>query len=195
MSIPVNDLEKGSIFRDQGHLYLVLGYEHKNIARGKADIKVKVRDLETGTHQEVGFKSGQSVEEIPCHRENMDFVYFDERREQLVLSQPETQERFKLPADIIPEEKRQYLSEGSSLQVLIREDTGKIIDAEIPITVELKVKMTPPSDKGDTVSGGKKRATLNTGAVVQVPMFIEIGDTIKVNTEREEYMERVSDEG
>ena len=171
----------------------MLEYKLKNIARGKADIKIKVLNLENGATVEVGFKSGQKVEEVANHYEDIGFVYFDKRKDQIVLADLETKKRIVVSADMITEEKRHYLSEGLKLRALILEDGGeKIAALEIPITVELEVVQAPPSDKGDTASGGGKPVTLSTGAVLHVPLFIKNGDVIKINTERGEYMERVS---
>lgn len=190
MSIPVNDLHKDTVFKYQGRIYKVLEYKHKSIARGKADIKIKALNLGNRAIVEVSFKSGQTVEEVACHVQNMDYVYFDERKQQLVLSDPQTKKRVFVPASLLSEEKRKFLTEGAVVRTLVL-DEDNIVSVEIPIVVEMEVKETPPSEKGDTAAGGSKPAVLSTGAVVRVPMFIRVGDVIKVNTERGEYMERV----
>ncbi|MBU0708144.1 elongation factor P [Patescibacteria group bacterium] len=191
MSIPVNDLHKDVLFKHNGGVCQVLEYKHKSIARGKADIKIKAKNLENGATIEIGFKSGQTVENVDSHRQNMEFVYLDERKQQLVLVDPQIKKRIFVPTRFISSEKKRFLAEGAGVQVLILDGEGKIIAVDIPITVELEVQETPPSEKGDTAIGGTKPATLTTGTVVQVPMFIKKGDVIKVNTERGEYMERV----
>lgn len=193
MAIPVNELHKDVIFEHRGEIFSVLKYEHKSIARGKAEIKIKAKNLSNGANIELGFKSGQVVDEVDCRRQNMEFVYIDERKKQLVLSDMQTKKRYPVPMTLVSENKVKYLTQGQIVQALILADNHKVMSVDIPITVELRVEEAPPAEKGDTASGGSKPATLTTGAVIDVPLFIKRGNIIKVNTERDEYMGRVSD--
>lgn len=196
MEVPVTQLRKGVLFKSKGEVFAVLKYEHIKMARGRATIKVKARSIRTGAIRKLSFSSGLTVEEVSGHKKNFEFVFLNERNKQLVLAEPETHQRIQVPLSVVDESKVQFLKEGGKVTGLVldedsRPDGSRIVELEVPVTVTLRVEMTGPSEKGDTVTGGTKPATLETGAIVSVPMFIKNGDTIKVNTVTKEYVERV----
>lgn len=189
--IPITNLRAGAIFENEDKLYRVLRYEHQKIGRGKATIKISCRDIKSGQTREFNFSSGSKVEEVEVFKKTMEFVYFDERQGKVILSDPENKKRVQVDIDAIGEENLRYLKQGQDVLALTLADSDVIVGVEIPITVELKVTETTASEKGDTAGSARKPATLQTGAVIQVPMFVKVGDIIKVNTERGEYIERV----
>lgn len=189
MSISVNELRQGVVFLQDGKYYEVESFGRHKMARGKGVVKVGAYDLETGNLRELTFKSGESVKEVEAQKYNLEFVYYDERKNQIILHQPETGQRLKPEAGIINPDKIKYLSEGA--KVVVTEVQGKIVDIQIPPTVELKVTMAPPGDKGDTAGSATKEVTLETGLKIKTPLFIKKGDLIKVNTESGEYRGRV----
>lgn len=189
--LSVNDLHKGILFEFEDEIYQVLEYQHIKLARGKATIKVKVRNLKTGASRELSFSSGNTVEEVGIVKKNFKFVYLDQRRHKVILAGLDSGKRVEVGQEVVGEKNLGYLREGELVQAISLEDSGEIINLEIPITVELKVTQTGPSEKGDSAGAVTKPATLETGLVIQVPMFIKNGDVIKVNTQRREYVERV----
>lgn len=188
-SIPVTNLRAGTLFAQDSQIYQVVNYEHIKKARGKAVIKVKARNLKRQGIKELSFKSGQFVEEVEGNRKNFEFVYFDKRRVQIVLVEPETKKRVSATSLAIDSARLKFLKPGQKITALVIEE--EIVSFELPIAVELKVVETTASEKGDSAGSVTKPATLESGAVVQVPMFVKVGDIVKANTESGEYMERV----
>jgi len=189
--IPITNLRAGAIFENEDRLYKVLKYEHQKIGRGKATIKIKCKDLKTGNVREFGFNSGGKVNEVEVLKKEMEFVYADARRGKVILSDPKIKKRIEIDLDLIGSYVLSFLKEGQEVLVRTLADEDEIVGVEIPITVELKITETTASEKGDTVSAGHKPATLETAVVIQVPMFVKVGDVVKVNTETGEYIERV----
>ena len=190
--IPITNLRAGAIFVNEDKLYRVLRYEHQKIGRGKATIKIFCRDIKNGQTREFNFSSGSKVEEVEVFKKTMEFVYFDERQGKVVLSDSESKKRVQVDIDVIGGENLKYLKEGQEVLALTLVEADEIVGVEIPITVELKVTETTTAEKGDTAGSARKPATLETGAIVHVPMFVKVGDIVKVNTERGEYIERIS---
>lgn len=192
MSLAVQDLRSGVLFKQDGNIYTVLEYHHHKMGRAKAVIRVKVRDVETGGVRELTFNNNDSVNELDAKRTSIDYVFTNDRKEEVVFSDPETKKRMILTFDKVGEDIRKYLAPNCSVQALFNNETGDILTIELPMTVDMKVVQTGPSDKGDTQGSARKPATLESGVVVQVPMFIKIDDVVKVNTQTGEYKERVS---
>lgn len=191
MAIAAQDLRAGIIFKENGKLYTVVSYHHHKMGRGKATIRVKVRDVETGNVRELTFNNNSSVEEVDVERKNIEFVFSNPRKNEVVFSDPATKQRIVLQTDAIDGSQLQYLKEGTSVQAMLNEN-GEMISIQLPMTVDLEITETGPSDKGDTQGSARKPATLETGLVVQVPMFLKIGDRVRVNTQTGDYKERLS---
>jgi elongation factor P len=184
--IEVNALRKGTTFTHENELYKVLDYTHNKTARGGATIRVKVRNLRSGATYEKTFTGGERVEDIRLDHNEVQYLYNDgdlyyfmdtETYEQPALNKESLE-------DIIP-----YLTEN--MVVKISSYNGEPIDIEIPITVELEVIETEPGFAGDTAQGATKSATVSTGLQVQVPLFVNIGDVIRIDTRTGEYITRV----
>lgn len=191
MALSAQELRAGTIFKENGKLFTVLSYHHHKMGRGKATIRVKVRDVETGNVREITYNNNSTVDNVELKRSNVTFIYSNPRKDEIVFSDSQTNKRIILNSKTIDQTQIQYLKEGVEVQALFGED-GNVINIQLPMTVELEVAETGPSDKGDTQGSARKPATLSTGLIVQVPMFIKIGDTVRINTETGEYKERVT---
>lgn len=189
--IPVTNLRAGTIFSESGNFYRVLKYEHQKIGRGKAIIRVRCRDLKNRNIREISFASGSKVEEMEAYKRPMEFVYADPRQGKVVLSDSKTRERKELDWETVGEAGLKFLASGQEVLALTLEDSNEVIGVDVPLTVVLRVTETTASEKGDTAGSARKPAKLQSGAVIQVPMFIKIGDLVKVNTESGEYIERL----
>ncbi len=193
--ISVNDLRQGVVFREHGKLYEVLEFSRHKKARGRGIVNVRVRDLETGNVRELTFKSSNSVEELIARKHNLRFVYYD-KREDLVVVQGDVQaglgaksHRQKIASSIVGQDSLKYLSEGTEL--VVTEVDDRIVTMELPPTVNLSVTSAPPADKGDTATGGSKPVEVETGAKINVPLFIRAGDVVRVNTRNGQYVGRL----
>ena len=180
------ELRKGIIIELDGTLYQVVDYQHVKMKR-TALARVKLRDLTAGHTIERSFQSNDKLVRARLDTRPMQYLYNDgdiyhfmdtESFEQIEIDR-------KRLGDVL-----NYLKESSTVEVSSYKD--EIVDIELPVAVELKVIATEPGFKGDTATGGNKPATLETGFTVQVPLFINEGDIIKVDTRTGEYLERSS---
>lgn len=183
----VTDLRNGSVFYYQNELYQALSYEHIKMGRGGAVIKIKARNLKTGSSRELSFNNGASVDDVELYRENAEFIYADNKD---AYFKTKSNPRFSVPLEVL-QGKRPYLSSGRTIPLVRIEDTDEVIDIDLPAAVELKVKEAPPNEKGNSTGSVTKPVTVETGLVVQAPMFIDVGDMIRVNTSNGSYIERV----
>lgn len=184
--IDVNELRKGVTFELDGNLYKVVDYSHNKTGRGNANIKVKARNLLTGANVERTFSSGQSVQDVRLDFQNVSFVYKD--GDSYVFMDNETFEQPSLSKETLGES-AQFLKEG--MEVKITFYNGRAIDVELPTSVDLKVVEAEMAIRGDTATGVTKKVTTETGVIVQCPNFVNIGDTIRVDTRTGEYVTRV----
>lgn len=173
------------MFEMDGQLLSIVTVEHIKLARAGAVIKAKLRNVLTGSIFEQSFRSGDKFKAVRIDRSECSYLYSDGAHYYFMDSQTYDQVAIdeELVEPILP-----LLKEGSAAYLLRYED--KIIGVELPINVELKVVDTDPGFKGDTVSGSTKPAKLETGATLQVPLFIQPGDMIRVDTRTQTYMER-----
>jgi len=175
--IDVNQLRKGVTFELDGNIYRVLDYQHNKTGRGNASIKTKIRDLRSGATGMKTFTSGDRVQDIRLDHATVQYMYND--GDLYYFMDTETYEQPALSKEILGEAVN-YLTEGMSLELETFE--GQPIDIEVPLTVDLKIVSCEAGVKGDTATGATKSATLSTGLVVQVPLFVEQGDVIRVDT-------------
>jgi len=180
------ELRKGIIIDLEGKLYQIIDYQHIKMKR-TALARVKLRDIRGGHTLEQTFQSDAKFTRVRLEFRSMQYLYKDgdlyyfmdeENFEQIPIGTGQL-------GDVI-----NYLKEGMSLQVSSYKD--ELVDVELPITVELEVADTGPGFKGDTATGGTKPATLETGITIQVPLFVNAGDIIKVDTRSGSYLERLS---
>ena len=183
----VTELRNGSVFNYQNELYQTLSYEHIKMGRGGAVIKIKARNLKTGSSRELSFNNGASVDDVELYRENVEFIYADNKA---AFFKSKNNPRLSVPLEVLGN-KKQFLKAGQVLPLVLIDDTDEPIDIDLPMTVELKVAQAPPNEKGNSTGSVTKPVTLETGLVVQAPMFIGVDDIIKVNTANNNYIERV----
>ncbi len=185
--ISSNDLRVGTAIEVDGNLYVVTTFQHTKPGKGGALIKTKVHDVNTGFTVEKVFRAGEKVARIILEGKKAQYMYNDgigyhfldmESYEEKVVQK-------EVVGDAID-----FLTENLEVELLTYGD--RIISVTLPSFVEITIKETPPGIKGDTASGGTKPATLETGVVIQVPLFIEEGELIRVDTRTREYLERAS---
>lgn len=184
--IDVNELRKGVTFELDNNLYKVLEYDHHKPGRGKATIRVKARNLRTGTILEKTFSSGDRVQDIRLDYHNVQYLYTD--GEFFHFMDQETFEQPAIRLEIIGEA-ADYLTEG--LEAKLTFFGNEPLDIELPVTVDLEVTQADMAVRGDTATGVTKKVTTQTGLEVQVPAFVETGDTIRVDTRSGTYVTRV----
>lgn len=183
--IGVTELRKGVTFELDGELYKVLEYQHHKPGRGNAIIRTKLRNLRSGATLERTFISGDRVQDVRLEHKTVQFMYQD--GDMYYFMDTETFEQPALSRDVLGDAVN-YLVDGLTLDLSLYE--GEPIDVELPITVDLKVVEAEPGLKGDTAQGGTKKAVLETGLVINVPLFIEAGDVVRVDTRTGEYLTR-----
>ena len=183
--ISSNDFRNGTMFEMDGQLLEVVSVEHIKLARADAVIKAKLRNLLTGSIFEQSFRSGDKYRTVRIDKKEATYLYSDGSHHYFM----DTQTYDQVPVDEeLLESVLPLLKEGSPAYLLRYQD--RLIGVDLPITVALKVVQTDPGFRGDTVSGGTKPAKLETGATIQVPLFIQTGDVIRVDTRTQTYMER-----
>lgn len=184
--IDVNALRKNVTFTMDGELYKVLTYQHHKPGRGKATIRTTLRNLRTGATIQQNFISGDRVEDIRLDSRTVEYLYSD--GEMLVFMDTETYEQPMVHKDVFADDMK-YLRENMNLKLLKYDE--EIIDYELPNSVVYEVTDAEYAVAGDTATGATKRVVTETGLAVQVPLFVEVGNKIKVNTETGEYITRV----
>jgi elongation factor P len=184
--ITATDLRKGVTFELDGELHRVLEYQHSYIGRGSANVRVRLRNLRTGRTIERTFSASEKFQDVRLELRQVQYLYRD--GDLYYFMDTETYEQPALSAETL-QENVDYLNEGLTLSISMHE--GKPVEIELPVTVDLEVTQTEPGVKGDTATGATKNATLETGLVVQVPLFVEEGDVIRIDTRTAEYLTRV----
>jgi len=184
--IDVNELRKGVTFTMDGELYKVIDYQHHKPGRGKAVIRTKIRNLRTGSTLDKNFTSGDRVQDIRLEHQTVEYLYSD--GDFYYFMDVESYEQFPLPNALL-EDVKPYLIENMELELSSYE--GERLDVELPITVDLRVVEAPPGYAGDTAQGAAKEVTLETGLKIQVPLFIEEGNVLRIDTRDGRYVTRV----
>jgi elongation factor P len=184
--IDVNELRKGVTFELDGNLYKVLDYSHNKTGRGNANIKVKARNLLTGANIERTFSSGQSVQDVSLDFNNVSYLYKD--GDSYIFMDNKTFEQPAISEEALGDSAG-YLKEGMEVKITFYKD--KPIDVELPTSVDLKVVDAEMAIRGDTATGVTKKVTTETGVTVQCPNFVNVGDTIRVDTRTGDYITRV----
>lgn len=182
-----SELRKGITIELDGEVYQVLDYHHLKLGRGSAQVRLKLRDIHAGHTIERTFQSSEKFVRARLDYRSMQYLYND--GDLYYFMDEESFEQIPLSATQLGDGLN-YLKEGMSLEVLSYK--GKLVGVELPTAVELQVIETGPSFKGDTATTGNKPAKLETGITIQVPMFINTGDIIKVDTRSGSYLERIS---
>jgi elongation factor P len=184
--ISTSDFKNGLTIIYDGQLYKILYFQHVKPGKGGAFVRTKLKDLNSGTIIEKTFRAGEKMEQALLETRKMQYLYRDQYYN---LMDVKTFEQIQLSGDII-EGSRDYLLENMELSVIFYK--RKPISIELPIFIEARVTKTEPGIKGDTVSSSFKPAEIETGAKIQVPLFINTGDIIKIDTRTGEYITRTS---
>ena len=184
--IESNQLRRGVSFTKDGNLYKVTEYSHSKPARGKATIKVNVRDLRSGSNTVISFTSGERVEDVRLDKSMYQYLYDDGQF--YVFMHQETFEQKDVNHHVMETDKA-FLIDNMELELLTYE--GEVLDYLLPKSMEFNVVDAENAVAGDTATGATKEIITETGLKVKTPLFVKTGDRIKVNTETKEYITRV----
>ena len=184
--VSTGDLRKGIAIELDGELWQILDYHHIKMGRGSAQVRIKLRNIKRGQTVERTFQAGEKWPRAFLDKRQVQFLYRDGNDYHFMDT--ESYDQFTLSAEQLDEAAR-YLKDGMMVDRTTYE--GDTIGVELPITVDLRVTSTEPGFAGDTQGGARKPATTETGLVVQVPIFVDEGDTIRIDTRTGEYQTRV----
>lgn len=183
--ISSNDFKRGQTILYNGNIWRVMEFQHVKPGKGQAFVRSKLKNLRTGGHQDVTFRAAEKVETAHISTNTMQYLY--ETDGMHMFMDVETYDQIGIPTAQIEDELK-FLKEGMEADVITYE--GEVIGVQLPAKVILEVVETEPGIRGDTQSGGSKPATLETGAVITVPLFVNKGDLLEVNTEEGTYSSR-----
>lgn len=184
--IDTSDFRNGLTIRIDNEPYTLIYFQHVKPGKGGAFVRTRLKSVRTGNVFERTFRAGEKFEPAYLERQELEYLY--RAGDEYFFMNTETYDQVSFTAGQLGESKK-YLKEGMTVSVLSH--AGETIGVELPDTVELTVVDTDPGLRGDTASGGSKPATLESGAVVQVPLFVGVGETIRVDTRTDTYLERV----
>ena len=183
-----SDFRNGFTMIWNGDIWQIVEFMHVKPGKGGAFVRTKLKKVSDGKVVDNTFRAGEKVQEARVERRPHQFLYEDDLG--LHFMNTETYAQFSLPPERV--DKREYIREGGKIDIIFHAETEEPLTTEVAKSVELEVTQTDPGLKGDTATGATKPATLESGAVVNVPLFIEEGDLIRVNTDEGEYITRVS---
>jgi elongation factor P len=184
--ISTGDLKRGLVIELDGEIWQVLEYHHIKMGRGSAQVRIKLRNVKRGQTVERTFQAGEKWPRAYLETRQVQFLYRDGNDYHFMDTN--SYEQFSMTRDALGDTAL-YMTDGMMLDRTSHE--GETIGVELPVTVDLKVIETEPGFAGDTQSGARKPATVESGLVVQVPIFVEMGDTIRVDTRTGDYQTRV----
>ena len=184
--ISTGELKKGVAIELDGDLWQILDYHHIKMGRGSAQVRIKFKNVKKGSIVEKSFQAGEKWPRAQLDRRPIQFMYRD--GDAFHFMEMETYEQFHLNADQL-EDAVNYMKDGMTLDRISYD--GETLGVELPITVDLLVVETDPGFAGDTATGARKPATTESGLIVQVPLFVTEGDTIRVDTRNGEYQTRL----
>lgn len=183
--ISVNDFKTGLTVEINNDIWQVIEFQHVKPGKGAAFVRSKLRNLRNGNIQEKTFRAGEKVEKAHIEHQTMQYLYAS--GDTHAFMDTSSFEQIELQTSQI-EDELQFIKENMEVSLVTYE--GEVLGVELPKNVELEVTETEPGLKGDTVSGGSKAATLETGLVIQVPLFINQGETLVVSTTEGKYVSR-----
>lgn len=186
MKLDINDIKRGSLVVMENTPYVVLSVKHVHMGRGSAVVQSKLKDLKTGKILEKSLRSSDDIEEAKIEKTAAQFIY-ERNGEYWLHEKGNPKNRFRIEGEAVGEE-REFLK--SNMEVKAYSFEGNIINIELPVKADYEVIDAPPNVRGNTSQGGNKVVTIEGGAKVSVPLFIEVGDIIRVNIEKGEYTER-----
>lgn len=181
------DFRNGLIIKFKNDLYVMTEFQHVKPGKGPAFVRTMLKNMRTGKVLDNTFRSGESVEVVRVERKKYQYLFKESAG--IVLMDNDTYEQLTVSADLFGDGAK-LIKEGDEIELLV-DETDQIISADIPIFVYLEVKETEPGFKGDTANNVMKPATMETGAIIQVPLFVNEGEKIKIDTRNGSYVERV----
>ena len=184
--ISTNDMRPGQTLDIEGALFTIVNYQHVKPGKGQAFVKTKLKNIKSGAVVDRTFRADEKVNLAVLDKREMQYLYEDAAG--LVFMDNESYEQVHVDPGLLGES-RKFLTDGTTCLIPVYEGTP--VGADLPVTLELEVTETEPGLKGDRVAGALKAATLETGATIQVPLFVTIGDKVKVDTRSGEYISRV----
>jgi elongation factor P len=186
MSLNVTECKNGTFFKEDGVVLQVITYEHNKTGRGSGNIKLKVRNLKTGAITEKSFITGAKVDEANVEKKKAQYLYRD--GESLNFMDPVSFEQFSLSATVAGDSAK-FLKDGMEVNLITSGEEALAI--ELPLSLVYEIVETGPGERGNTVSNVFKEATMDNGLIVKVPMFMKVGEKVKVDTRTGQYVERV----
>jgi elongation factor P len=184
--ISTNQFRNGAAIKVDGKRFTILYFQHVKPGKGGAFVRTRLRNLDTGAVIEKTFRAGEKLESVRTESRPMTFLYSE--GDLFYFMDSETYEQIPIPAEVLGEVAGYIVPNG---EVSVLSADGEVVSVEPPAHVDLEVVETDPGLKGDTATGGSKPATLETGLVVQVPLFISVGEKVRVDTRTREYLTRV----
>ena len=184
--ISTGDLKKGVVIQLDGEIWQILDYHHIKMGRGSAQVKIKLRNVKRGQTVERSFQAGDKWPRAYLENRQVQFLYSDGNDYHFMDTS--SYEQFSMSREALGDSAL-YLTDGMTLDRTSYE--GETIGVDLPVTVDMEVTATEPGFAGDTASGARKPATMATGLVVQVPLFVNQGDTIRIDTRTGDYQTRV----
>lgn len=180
-----SDFKKGAAVKYNGDTYVIVGYQFVNPGKGAAFTRAKMKSVKTGKNVEVTFKSGEDVPEANMENKRCQYLYKDAT--EYTFMDNSTYDQFTISSEMIGDDS-DFLIDGTEVVVVFVDDNPASV--QLPTKMDFKVISAPPGEKGDTATGGTKPVVIETGATITAPLFIKEGDSIRVNTETHEYVER-----
>jgi elongation factor P len=189
MQVSTAEFKKGLKIQFDGAPYTIVDFQHVKPGKGGAFVRTKLKHMRLGRVIDNTFRAGEKVDLVDFEEKRMQFLYKDDRYHFMDL---DTYDQISLSAEEVGEA-RDFLKENTEVEILFIEDSP--VTVELPNFIEIRIAKTDPGIRGDTASGGSKPATLETGAVIQVPLFLNEGDVVKVDTRSGDYLGRVAAAG
>ncbi len=189
MQVSTAEFKKGLKIQYDGQPYTIVDFQHVKPGKGGAFVRTKLKHMRQGRVIDNTFRAGEKVALVDFDEKHMQYLYKDDRYH---FMDTETYDQISLSPDEVGDA-RDFLKENTEVDILFIDDSP--VTVELPNFLELRITKTDPGIRGDTASGGSKPATLETGAVVQVPLFLNEGDVVKVDTRSSEYLARVAAAG
>ena len=184
--ISTNQFKNGTAIRVDGKRFTILYFQHVKPGKGGAFVRTRLRNIDTGAVIEKTFRAGEKLENVRTESRPMTYLYRD--GDLLYFMDAQTYEQVAVPVEVVGDAAGYIVANGT---VSVLSADGEVVSVEPPAHVDLEVAETDPGLKGDTATGGSKPATLETGLVVQVPLFVNVGDRVRVDTRSNEYLTRV----
>lgn len=185
--VSTSNFRNGMVLKIDGQLFQIVYFQHVKPGKGGAFVRSKIKNVLTGAVIERTWNAGERVDEVRLERRPVQYSYHDGHLYHFM--DMESYEDIPVSGDVIGEDQLNYLKETMECSGLLHD--GRMLSIELPFFIELEVAETDPGVRGDTAQGGTKPAKLETGAVVQVPLFVEQGQMIRVDRREDKYLERV----